>query len=181
MRITRNRVRCRLCGTVIESRTVHDFQRCACGAITTDGGQEYLARNGNIADMEDMTEYEYRDLTPFGVTFPIDKILRYDIEELLDELEDGCSMLDCLADEISGDINAGYNCGAYTREQTDLLYEQFVNRPAQIFNTIKHLQAAPQDFSAERLQGLAQDESLPGDLRELAGKVLAQKQGGSEA
>lgn len=42
----RNRAKCRLCGTVIESRSVHDFQTCRCGAIYVDGGKEYFRRGG---------------------------------------------------------------------------------------------------------------------------------------
>lgn len=42
MRIIRNAARCRLCGSVIESRTRHDLQRCHCGVIFVDGGKDIL-------------------------------------------------------------------------------------------------------------------------------------------
>jgi hypothetical protein len=50
----RNRVRCRKCGDVIESKTRHDFVPCKCGAIFTDGGNEYCHRGGNPEDMENL-------------------------------------------------------------------------------------------------------------------------------
>ena len=40
--IIRNRAKCRLCGDVIESKSVHDFVPCKCGEIFVDGGHEYL-------------------------------------------------------------------------------------------------------------------------------------------
>jgi hypothetical protein len=36
-----NKAKCARCGTVIESKSVHDFQQCKCGAIFVDGGDEY--------------------------------------------------------------------------------------------------------------------------------------------
>lgn len=45
-------VRCMLCGDVIRSMSVHDFKYCKCGAISVDGGAEYLkigyARDANF-------------------------------------------------------------------------------------------------------------------------------------
>ena len=35
-----NKIRCKFCGDVIESRSVHDFVQCRCGKCSTDGGQE---------------------------------------------------------------------------------------------------------------------------------------------
>lgn len=50
----KNRCRCRRCGSIIESKHRHDFIRCACGAIFTDGGRDYVRRGGNPEDIEDM-------------------------------------------------------------------------------------------------------------------------------
>lgn len=44
MKIIRNAIRCNLCGEEIESRHVHDFVTCRCGACSVDGGREYLRR-----------------------------------------------------------------------------------------------------------------------------------------
>lgn len=43
-RIIRNMIRCKRCGDIIESKSVHDFVRCMCGACFTDGGHDYLRR-----------------------------------------------------------------------------------------------------------------------------------------
>ena len=43
-RIIRNAIQCRHCGDVIESKSVHDFVTCSCGACSVDGGYEYLRR-----------------------------------------------------------------------------------------------------------------------------------------
>jgi len=56
-----NRVRCRMCGTVLESKSVHDFQRCSCPNRTfTDGGEEYQRIGG-----ADLGQIEILD-TPAG-------------------------------------------------------------------------------------------------------------------
>jgi len=36
-----NKAKCAKCGTIIESKSVHDFQQCKCGAVFIDGGDEY--------------------------------------------------------------------------------------------------------------------------------------------
>ena len=57
-RIVHNRCKCKKCGDIIESKSVHDFVMCSCGATFTDGGHEYIRRGGNLAMIEDMDEYE---------------------------------------------------------------------------------------------------------------------------
>lgn len=57
--IIRNAIRCNLCGDEIESKTVHDFVWCKCGACAVDGGHEYLKRCGkreNITELSVETE-----------------------------------------------------------------------------------------------------------------------------
>jgi hypothetical protein len=54
--ITRNRAKCRKCGDEIESKSVHDFVSCSCGATFVDGGKDYLRRGGNLEDIEDLSE-----------------------------------------------------------------------------------------------------------------------------
>lgn len=55
--ITRNAVRCKRCGDIIESRTTGDLVKCSCGACAVDGGLEYLRRLGNPDDCEELREY----------------------------------------------------------------------------------------------------------------------------
>ena len=51
-----NKIRCKKCNTEIESKDVHEFKYCKCGAVAVDGGQEYLRRIGNPEDIEDISE-----------------------------------------------------------------------------------------------------------------------------
>ena len=42
--IIHNRIKCNLCGDIIESEDGHDFKWCKCGTVAVDGGKEYLHR-----------------------------------------------------------------------------------------------------------------------------------------
>ena len=57
-KIIRNAIRCKKCGDIIESQTVHDFKFCSCGACAVDGGHDYLRRCGNLEDWEDLSKAE---------------------------------------------------------------------------------------------------------------------------
>lgn len=56
MRIKVNKIRCNKCGEIIESKSVHDFKFCKCGAVAVDGGKDYLRRCGNREDWEGLSE-----------------------------------------------------------------------------------------------------------------------------
>ena len=58
MRIVKNVIRCKKCGDIIESKSVHDFKFCKCQSVAVDGGHEYLRRVGNLEDIEDMSVVE---------------------------------------------------------------------------------------------------------------------------
>lgn len=57
--IIENKARCKKCGDIIESKHVHDYVKCKCGAIAVDGGHYYLRRSypgGNYKDyIEDLS------------------------------------------------------------------------------------------------------------------------------
>ena len=57
-KITVNKIRCKKCGDIIESKSVHDFRFCKCESVAVDGGHNYLRRVGNLEDWEDLSEYE---------------------------------------------------------------------------------------------------------------------------
>ena len=50
-----NKIKCKKCGDIIESKSVHDFKWCACKAVAVDGGHDYLRRVGSIEDIEDLS------------------------------------------------------------------------------------------------------------------------------
>lgn len=56
-RVITNKAQCRNCGDVIESTNRHDFKSCKCGAISVDGGKEYLKRSfKNYGDIIELSE-----------------------------------------------------------------------------------------------------------------------------
>jgi hypothetical protein len=53
--IIQNAVSCLACGDFIVSKHRHDFVTCTCGAVSVDGGQEYLRRVGDFANAVDLS------------------------------------------------------------------------------------------------------------------------------
>lgn len=53
--IVQNAVICNKCDDFIVSKHRHDFVTCKCGAISVDGGQEYLRRVGDLSAALDMS------------------------------------------------------------------------------------------------------------------------------
>ena len=52
-----NRIKCKKCGDIIQSNSVHDFKFCKCKSVAVDGGQDYIRRIGNADDFEELTEF----------------------------------------------------------------------------------------------------------------------------
>lgn len=48
--IIRNAIKCKICGDIIESFSVHDYKVCSCGACAVDGGHEYPRRSAKSFD-----------------------------------------------------------------------------------------------------------------------------------
>lgn len=61
LKLVSNKIRCKFCGDVIESFSVHDFKRCRCGKCSTDGGLEYAQRSFFTDNPEDT----YEDLSVY--------------------------------------------------------------------------------------------------------------------
>lgn len=55
LKIKINKCQCLSCLDIIESKHVHDFKYCKCGAIFTDGGTEYIRRGGNPDLIKDLS------------------------------------------------------------------------------------------------------------------------------
>lgn len=58
MKIKENKIQCRLCKDIIESKSVHDFVMCKCGSVFTDGGKDYLRRGGDLKNIIDLSTGE---------------------------------------------------------------------------------------------------------------------------
>ena len=56
-----NKIRCKKCGDIIESKSVHDFKFCKCESVAVDGGHDYLRLLGELEDWEDMSVCETID------------------------------------------------------------------------------------------------------------------------
>ncbi len=50
MVIVKNVIQCKICGDIIESVSVHDFNTCSCGACSVDGGHDYLRQSAISLD-----------------------------------------------------------------------------------------------------------------------------------
>lgn len=61
-KLKRNRIKCKHCEDIIESKTEHDFKVCKCGKVAVDGGLVYGRRlypTGTKEEhFEDLSEYE---------------------------------------------------------------------------------------------------------------------------
>lgn len=58
-RIKRNRLQCKLCGDIIESKYTHDYVRCSCKQYAIDNGKEYVRFTAPKSDdVIILTEYE---------------------------------------------------------------------------------------------------------------------------
>lgn len=59
-RIIRNAARCRLCGSMIESKELYDNQTCMCGEVSVEGGQNYIGRFASTDwnNIIDLSEYK---------------------------------------------------------------------------------------------------------------------------
>ena len=54
-----NKIKCKHCGDVIESTTVHEFVTCRCGKCSADGGKSYIRRCfESDGDFEELSEFE---------------------------------------------------------------------------------------------------------------------------
>ena len=55
---TRHAIQCKKCLETIESKYIHDFKYCSCGAVGIDGGISAGNRIlGNISDIENRSMY----------------------------------------------------------------------------------------------------------------------------
>ena len=54
--IISNKIKCKKCGDIIESKSTNDYKKCSCGAVTVDGGKDYLKRMGNEENYEELSE-----------------------------------------------------------------------------------------------------------------------------
>ena len=62
MKLKINKIQCKHCEDIIESKRTHDFKYCKCGKVFVDGGLEYGRRGFPTSPDSDFIELsEYRD------------------------------------------------------------------------------------------------------------------------
>ncbi|RZI52303.1 hypothetical protein EW027_05230 [Aeribacillus pallidus] len=60
-KLKRNRIRCKHCRDIIESKIIHNFQECKCKAVSIDGVLDYPKRifsSNSEVNYEELSEYE---------------------------------------------------------------------------------------------------------------------------
>ena len=55
-KIISNKIQCKHCGEIIESKSVHNFEMCKCGSCGVDGGHFYLRRCYKTSKEKDFIE-----------------------------------------------------------------------------------------------------------------------------
>lgn len=55
-RIISNKIQCKHCGDIIESKGIHQFVTCKCEACSVDGGLYHLSRSFQTTPEEDYIE-----------------------------------------------------------------------------------------------------------------------------
>lgn len=55
--IISNKIKCKKCEDIIESKSTNDYKKCSCGAVAVDGGIDYLKRIGNEGDYEELSTF----------------------------------------------------------------------------------------------------------------------------
>ena len=58
-----NKVRCKKCDDIIESKHTHDFKKCKCGKIFIDGGTDYQRFGWGINQSKEARPEEYIDFS----------------------------------------------------------------------------------------------------------------------
>lgn len=60
-KIISNKIQCKHCGEIIESKHVHDLVKCKCEICSIDGGQDYLKRSYKNSPEEDFIELSEKE------------------------------------------------------------------------------------------------------------------------
>lgn len=54
--IISNKIKCKKCGDIIESKSTNNYKRCSCGSVAVDGGKDYLKRIGKEEDYIELSK-----------------------------------------------------------------------------------------------------------------------------
>lgn len=66
-KIISNKIQCKHCGDIIESKEIHNFVRCKCKTCFVDGGHYHLSRSYRNSPEKDFIELsETEEITDEG-------------------------------------------------------------------------------------------------------------------
>ena len=105
MALLRNRIRCKRCGDIIESKYTHDFQQCKCGACFVDGGLEYQRIGGYPDEIENLCEYSKNIVAVVDKGIRLQEVKNLELETFYDII--GCDYVTMVSVEIDNII---YEC-----------------------------------------------------------------------
>ena len=60
-KIISNKIQCKHCCEIIESKHVHDLVKCKCETCSVDGGHDYLRRSYKNSPEEDYIELSEKE------------------------------------------------------------------------------------------------------------------------
>ena len=73
--IISNKIRCKRCGDVIESKSHYDLEKCSCGLCCVDGGKDYVRRVIRTTEGGKYADYcEASRAMPHGCRVPLSGI-----------------------------------------------------------------------------------------------------------
>ena len=81
------RIRCRKCGDILQSKYRHDFKMCRCGSCYIDGGDDYK-RWFKDKEVTDIFEYYNGVLNAKKISVDITNFKNISIEEILKKIEE---------------------------------------------------------------------------------------------
>lgn len=69
-KLIKNAIRCKHCGDIIESKSVHNFVQCSCGSCFVDGGLDYIRLGFKTSPDDDFENLcEYIDVPGYNVRY----------------------------------------------------------------------------------------------------------------
>ena len=74
LRIRSNKIKCKKCGDIVESKDGWNFKKCNCGAVAVDGGHDYLRRVGDEDDYIELSDY--KEIEPYEDTERVEKAIK---------------------------------------------------------------------------------------------------------
>ena len=123
--IIHNRIKCKSCGGIIESKYRNDFVTCKCGKVSVDGGHAYLGRTFNA----DKPEKAFEDLSECT-----EEEKKMDTQEKIKEIYEGMTELQLEKNKRYGDAALKPNHIFYKGSAQDSILLRLDDKLSRIMN-----------------------------------------------